>query len=274
MAQPKLYQVEGVVLARRDFGEADRVVTVLTPVERVDLLAHGVRKTRSRKSGHLELFCTTQLLISRAKSSWDVVSQAEATTTRAALREDFNRGTYARYVAELVLRFFEGETGEPLYRLVEATLSLLEAEPHLERVVRWYEQQLLALAGFRPELDYCVGERDSEACGAALHPRPQDSQPYGFSPERGGALCPDCSYALRAERGVLLLSPSALSWLQGFQRRHYSELGDYEFPSRTQREVARVMERYIIHHLERRPAVLRLMGDHEVSATGSHVGDG
>jgi len=259
VAQARLYRLEGIILGRRDQGEADRVIMLLSPTGRVDLMARGVRKPRSRKAGHLELFSRSKLLVSRVKGTWDIISQAEVVAVRPGLRDDFIRGTYARYIAELVLRFFEGETEEPLYALVDTTFALLEEADDPERAARWFEQQLLSLAGFRPDWHNCVGERDGKQCGMAVKPRPEDSRPYGIDPERGGALCPDCLEALRDEPSVGLLSPSALSWLQAFQRRSYAELCGLSITERTLLELRRVMERYISYHLERRPVTLRVM---------------
>ncbi len=261
MARSRLYRVEGLVLGRRDYGEADRVLIVLSPQGRLDLLAKGVRKLHSRKSGHLELFTRSELLVARVTNSWDIISQAEMLATRPGLQNDFRRGTYARYVAELALRFFEREADETLYRLVDATLALVEQVAGPERAVRWYEQQLLTLAGFRPEWRRCVGEREDGPCGVTLKPRPDDQRPYGSDPERGGGLCLDCFAALREEGSVCPLSPSALSWLQAFQKRDYAELASLDFPPRTAAELRRVMERYISYHLEWRPATFRLMRD-------------
>ena len=259
MAKHRLYRVEGIVLGRRDYGEADRVVIVLTREGRLDLLAKGVRKPRSRKSGHLELFSRTELLISRVKNFWDIISQAEVVVSRPTIQDDFDRGTYARYVGELALRFFAQEANEALYTLVDTALTLLATAAAPERVVRWYEQQLLTLAGFRPEWRHCVGEREGRSCSVELRPRPTDRRPYGIHPERGGALCQDCFVTLNDEPTAGPLSPSALSWLQAFQARAYDDLAGLDFPKRTASELDRVMERYISYYLERRPSIRRLM---------------
>ncbi len=185
----RLYQLEGIVLGRRDHGEADRIVICLTPEGRVDLLAKGTRKTRSRKAGHLELFSRTRMLVSHVESSWDIISQAEAIALRPVLQDDFERGTYARYAAELVMRFFEREANEQLYRLLDWTLTTLEVDSTPELLVRWYEQRLLILAGFRPEWRTCVGERDGALCEQDLRAEADGFGGFGIDPERGGALC-------------------------------------------------------------------------------------
>ncbi len=257
----KLYRLEGVVLNRRDQGEADRVVKLLTAEGSVDLLAKGVRKPRSRKAGHLELFARTQVLVSRVTGSWDIVSQAEAVQVRARLQEDFRLGTYARYVAELAVRFFEGETEPQLYALVDDVLARLDGGAAPELLTRWYEQQALALAGFRPEWLTCVGERGGNLCQMPLRPRADDRRPYGLDMERGGAVCHECFAADAREHTVRPLSPSALSWLQTLQRRSFDEVTRFALPERTAKELAQAMEQYIAYHLERRPAALRLLHD-------------
>ena len=255
----KLYAVKAIVLGRRDQGEADRVIMCLTPDGRFDFLAKGARKVRSRKAGHLELFCTSDMLISRVTGSWDIVSQAEARSLRANLRDDFVLGTYGRYVVELVIRFFEADTDPQLYNLVDETLSKLETVTKPELLVRWYEQRLLMIAGFRPEWETCVGEREGSICRIALSPRPDDKRPYGIHLERGGALCSDCYTFHRADGSAKFLSPSALSWLLALQRKSYEDLVQYKLTKKTAGELARVMEQYIAFHLERRPASLKFI---------------
>ena len=259
MGRAKLYQLEGIVVRRRNHGEADRIVTVFTPEGSVSLLAPGVRKPRSRKAGHLELFCRTRLLVSRVGKSWDIISQAESQIVHSRLQEDFRRGTYARYVVELVLRFFQEEGSADLFNLVAETLSLLDEVAEPDKVVFSYEQQLLTFAGFRPEWYTCVGEGEQGFCAKPLRPTPQDERPYGLDPERGGALCEECFQDHRGDRAGRRLSPSALSWLQTFQHKPYVELQAYPFPPATAAELWRLMEHYITYHLERRPAALRVM---------------
>lgn len=266
MAPSKLYTLDGLVLARRDHGEADRVVTLLSVQGRSDLLAKGVRKPRSRKAGHLELFSRTRILASRVRNSWDILSQAEVQQVRPRLQSDFRRGTYARYVAELALRLFAEDAGGALYTLVDEVLTHLETTPvaDAERLIRWYEQQILTLAGFRPVWDVCVADREQTQCERLLHPRADEVRPYGLDVERGGAICPDCmaraqNTLMRREASWYALSPSALSWLQALQRRTYEDVVQFLLATRTAQELARVMEQYISHHLERRPAALRVL---------------
>jgi DNA repair protein RecO len=53
---------KGIVLSRRDYQEADRILSVLTPDNgKVSLIAKGVRKPKSKLAGGIELFSVSQL---------------------------------------------------------------------------------------------------------------------------------------------------------------------------------------------------------------------
>jgi DNA repair protein RecO (recombination protein O) len=235
---------------RRDQGEADRILRLCTPSGKVDVLAKGARKIRSRKAGHIELFTRSSFVLSRVPNYWDIISQAETLDPHTRLRSDLLRGTYARYAIELLDRFFaQGEGGTAVFDLLGHTLHWLCEDNDLDLIARFYEQHLVGLAGFRPELFRCVGSHDEVKL---LRPdEPQDGgRPFGFAPEKGGALCPDCYDQERRERDVMALSPNALQILQACQQGSYVEVGSQEVPKLLHEAMERVMQHYITYHLE------------------------
>jgi DNA repair protein RecO (recombination protein O) len=249
----RLYRTEGIVVRRRNQGEADRVLTLCTPLGKLVVIAKGARKVRSRKAGHIELFCRAGFVIARSRSSWDVVSQAETVEAHAALREDLLRGTHARYAVELFDRFFtEGEGGQTVFDLLDRTLAWLCEGDDPDLLIRFYEQHLLALAGFRPELFRCVGEHDENMPLDPREAQDANNRPFGFDPEHGGALCSDCYEAQRHRPEVVALSPHGLAFLQDCQRGPYTtRLRAMSISPSLHAEVERVMQHYITYHLER-----------------------
>ena len=70
-----LYKVEGIVLRRRNLGEADRLVTILSRDRgKLTVVARGARRPRSRLGGRLE------------PATRAVISAPSATSTRSSLR--------------------------------------------------------------------------------------------------------------------------------------------------------------------------------------------
>jgi DNA repair protein RecO (recombination protein O) len=250
MSTGRLYRTEGIVIGRRDQGEADRVLRLCTPSGKVDVLAKGARKLRSRKAGHIELFTRSSFVLSRVPNYWDIISQAETLDPHTELRGDLLRGTYARYAVEVLDRFFtEGEGGTAVFDLLDHTLTWLCQHADLDIVIRFYEQHLLGLAGFRPELFRCVGKH-GEQVALRADPSGDRRRPFGFDPERGGALCPACYEVEKRTPGVLPLSPNALRLLQVCQRSSFTELNSRSISPSLHREAERVMQHHITYHLE------------------------
>ena len=251
MSTERLYRTDGIVMRRRNQGEADRVLTLCTPLGKIEVIAKGARKLRSRKAGHVELFSHSHFVISRVPNSWDIVSQADTVEAHKLLRDDLLRGTYARYAVELLDRFFtQGEGGQALFDLLDHTLTWLCEDSDLDLIARFYEQHLLGLAGFRPEVFRCVGEHPMHT---PLRPReqPDDERSFGFDPERGGALCRACDADRGGQQGIVDLSADGLWLLQECQRRPYARLRTRKVTPKLHAEVERVMQHYITYHLER-----------------------
>ena len=59
----RVYRTEAVIIRRSDFGEADRLLTLITPMGKRRVVAKGARKTTSRLAGHIELFTHAGLLL-------------------------------------------------------------------------------------------------------------------------------------------------------------------------------------------------------------------
>lgn len=257
MPGDRIYTTEAIIVRRRDHGEADRVLTLCTPQGKRTVIAKGVRKTTSRKAGHLELFARVRLVVARSRSSWDVISQAEALDLHAPLRDDLLRATYARYVTELYDRFVADEEGGiALYDLLSRTLDYLARievtdppPPELDLLIRAYEQRLLRLVGFRPEWEQCVGEREGEICGRPVLALGGAS--LGLDPERGGVLCPECFQASVGVPWVRPLSPAALRLLRACAREPFARLRGRQVSRALLSEVEEVMRHYLTYHLER-----------------------
>lgn len=138
---------EGLILKRKDFGEADRVLTVLTDrYGKISVIARGVRKINSRRAGNIEVLNRVKLHLFKAKSY--SLSEAESIETFTKLKENLTLSTTAFHIIELVDRLTPEEQKNPrLYELVVKTLQILQENPR-QIYVRAFEVKLLSLLGF------------------------------------------------------------------------------------------------------------------------------
>jgi DNA repair protein RecO (recombination protein O) len=239
----RLYRLSAIVLKRRDLGEADRILTVLSRDRgKTQLLAKGVRRTASRKAGHIEPFTYVELLVAKG-SNLDLVTQAETLTAHRRLREDLWRSSHGYYVAELADAFTQDhDPNSALFDLLLATLDRLDALPQLTLVARYYEVHLLALAGYQPQLFHCI------ECGRQLQP-----ELNFFSLDAGGALCPEHG---AAQPDSIPLQPAALKVLRFLQTREWDEVAPLQMSAPVAGQVERLLYRYLQHHLERQVSSL------------------
>lgn len=234
----RLYRVSAIVLKRREQGEADRLLTVMTRDRgKLTLLAKGVRKPASRKAGHIEPFTYVELLVAKGKSL-DLVTQAETLEAHRALREDLWRSSWAYYVVELADAFTQDEDPNALFfDLVLDTLGRLNAGVDPALAVRYYELHLLSLVGYQPQLFHCV------QCDAPLQP-----EVNFLSLERGGALCP--SHGSHHPETIALQVP-VLKVLRFMQTRPWEQAAQLQLSPAVSRQVESILARYIVYHLER-----------------------
>lgn len=235
----RTFRTEAIILRRHDFGEADRLLTILTPEHgKLRGIAKGVRKPAGRMTGHVEIFSCSSLMVAYGRELY-TISQAEQIDPFLPLRESLDRGAYGYYVVELLDRFSEfEESNTSIYHLLKSVLGYLAApEVDLALATRYFELRLLELAGFRPVLFKCA------AGGEVLEPQDQ----Y-FSVMDGGVVCPD---HVRG-RVVLPLGLTALKLLRYMQNEDFFNVSKIRVGPDLHAEVERLLQSYIVHLLEMR----------------------
>lgn len=236
--EPRSFRVEAIVLKHSDFGEADRFLALYTRERgKLRAIAKGVRKTKSRKAGHLEPFTRTSVQLAAGRDLF-IVSQAEAIDSYMKLREELALVGYASYCMEMLDKFtYEDEENRAVYRLTKDTLMRLNRGDEAELAVRYFEMQLLDLLGFRPELQKCV------VSGAVIQPEDQ----Y-FSAKLGGVVSPKHG---KGYEGGVPVSLEALKYMRHFQRSSYKDAQRAKVAPQVQREMEVLMQHYITYLLER-----------------------
>lgn len=243
---PRVYRTEALVLKAYDYGEADRILTLYTAHSgKLRVVAKGVRRTKSRMAGHLDLFTRSSLLVARGRQL-DIVTQAETVETFRGMREDLLRVSYAHYVSELLDNFSaEGLANYPLYAAAVTAFRRLSGTGNLDTAVRAFEIQLLGLTGYRPQLHRCL------VCDTAITPGENH-----FSASMGGVLCPTCA---PSDRAAPRITVAALKMLRNLQTNESSVLQIGQLPEEIRREVEQRLTEYIAYRMESRPRSVRFL---------------
>src|SRR3989339_1236692 len=141
-------KVEGIILKRRNLGEADRILTVLTLQKgKISVLAKGVRRIASRRAGNVELLNRCLLYLHQAKT-FLILTEASSIDTYQKLKEDLTLSTYAFHIIELVDKLTaENQENDMLYEHLVNVLQRLSRNPR-QILVRAFEAKILTNQGF------------------------------------------------------------------------------------------------------------------------------
>jgi DNA repair protein RecO (recombination protein O) len=236
---PRRYVTDAIVLSRFDLGEADRVLTMITPEHgKLKVIAKGVRRTTSRLGGSLEPFAELRVALARGRT-FDVVTEVRIGHAWLKLRDSLESTATAWYLAELADRSLEERhEAQPLYALLRRAYELLDAGMAPGRVARWYEMRLADELGMRPEVDRCV------ECDRVL----EATETFRWVPPLGGVLCGRCPGPPADRTG---LSLEALKLLKAYQRLDIEAIAGLRLGPGVEREVEADLRDFIRIALER-----------------------
>ncbi|MFN9734118.1 MAG: DNA repair protein RecO, partial [Microcystis sp.] len=178
----RTYQATGINLQGMAFGEADRLLTILTAeYGLIRAIAPGARKYKSSLRGRSELFVVNNLLIVAGKSL-DKVVQAETIESYPKLSQNLAKLTVSQYLCELVLAIALSEQPQrELYELICGHLARIEVLDENQYILPYLCQAIfhfLIIAGLVPQVHNCL------LTGKALI---RDNC-LGFSFEAGGII--------------------------------------------------------------------------------------
>jgi DNA repair protein RecO (recombination protein O) len=251
---PRRYTTEAIVLTRFDFGEADRILTLITPGGgKLKAIAKGVRRQKSRLGGSLEPFAELRIALAHGRT-FDVVTQVEVIHPWLRMRDDLVSFGTASYLAELANGTLEERHAtESVYLLLKRAYEILDAGMAPTRVARWFEMHLADELGVRPEVDRCV------ECGRLLHA----DERYRWVPPLGGVLCERCP---GPPHDRVALSLDGLKVLKAYQRMDVESLSALRIRALVEREIESAMREFLAYSLDRSPRSLAFLDEVRVSA--------
>lgn len=230
---------QAIVLKHHELSGADKVITFLTENNgKLKAAAKGARRPKSRFSGSLEPLSRVEL-VCYLQPERDVLArltQCEVTEPFDALREDYDRLMTGLYLLELADSLLK--EGVPVPRcFTDLALALEALAGGLDKeLVRWgFTWRLLKELGYSPSLANCVVCRSQEDLVA-------------FNPGLGGCLCSGCR---SPERDGFSITAGARESLRRLGDIPWAKLGRLSLSGEMRREVSRVVEAYLLQHLDR-----------------------
>jgi len=150
----KRFTTKGIILSRTDYGEADRILTFLTNDHgKVKAIAKGVRKSKSKLAGGIELFSISDLTLIIGKGEINTIISSRLVKHYANLAKDLDRSNMAYGFIHKINKATEEKTEPEYFNLLKAAFEGLDntnIDPQLSEP--WFNLHLLKLTGHAPNL--------------------------------------------------------------------------------------------------------------------------
>lgn len=102
----ELFKVKGVVIKKKDFGEADRLITILTDTRgKIDLLIKGIRKSKKRDINSVELLSLSEYTLYKKGEKY-ILNSVDLIEIFFGVRQDIDKLEISSYLLSLVNEIF------------------------------------------------------------------------------------------------------------------------------------------------------------------------
>lgn len=147
---------EAIVLKKINFGDADRIYTLLTrEYGRVSAIAKGVRKISSRRSGSLDTLNHIKISLSESSSDIKTIREVDVISSFKEIKNSLDYSLTAYYFVEIVNKSVEEghEAGEIFDLLLVYLDKLNKKEEKLPFLINKFEYLIMKSLGYEIGLE-------------------------------------------------------------------------------------------------------------------------
>ncbi|OGD65793.1 DNA repair protein RecO [Candidatus Berkelbacteria bacterium RIFOXYA2_FULL_43_10] len=240
-----VYKTSGIVLKRKNFGEADRVLTILTErFGKISAIAKGSRKIKAKLLGHLEPFTQVNFQFHEGRNFY-IVTSADIVHNFENIHNDYQKTTRAFYLGELCDKFLESdEKNIEVYRLLSSALEYLE-DNNVDLMLRFFELKIIEASGFKPALRECVHCRKILTAGSNF-----------WDQSEGGIICSDCQKKFQHGKKI---SDGVIKLLRVIEEKDIENATKIKQDNKIEAETEEILDLYIKNILERELKSKRMM---------------
>lgn len=143
-----------IVLGRTDYGEADRILTLLTPdYGKLRVLAKGVRRVKSKMAGGIELFSVSEITFIKGRGEIGTLISTRLIRHYDHIVLDLDRTMLGYDLIKNLNKNTEDEPEPEYFTLLQQAFAALDDRHVSPQVITfWFAAQMLRLNGHTPNL--------------------------------------------------------------------------------------------------------------------------
>lgn len=147
-------RTQAIILRRTNYGEADRILRMLTPLGQRNVIAKGARREKSKLAGGIELFAVSDIVITSGKSDLGILTSSRLVKFYRHILEDYDRLQFGYEAINLIARASENIDEPAWYEVLREIFEALD-ETHisLQLVQTWFYLHYAKLTGYELNLE-------------------------------------------------------------------------------------------------------------------------
>ena len=144
---PKDVKTYAYVLRRTNYGEADRILNLITPEGKVSAIAKGVRKSKSKLAGSVEMFTLFEANLHFGKTELAVLTGARMIRFYKNIVGDYARMEAGSEILKEINRRAEHVDNPELFEILDKCLLGLDLGYPIDLVYAWFYLNLARTMG-------------------------------------------------------------------------------------------------------------------------------
>jgi len=145
----RTYTVQGIILKRKNVGEADRLLTVFTREQgKMQIKAKGVRRIASKRASYIEPLNIASLTLYKG-TGMPILTEATSLESFPLVKNDLQKIGIGYHICELIDGLCpENQESNEVFSLIEKIFKQLSIEQEIGVLVHAFEVELLSLLGY------------------------------------------------------------------------------------------------------------------------------
>lgn len=135
------------VLRRTNYGEADRILNLITPEGKLAVLAKGVRRAKSKLASGVEMFTKSDVVVHAGRGELGVLTGARMVRHHGNIVKDLTRMELAGALLRRVSQAAEGANTAEHFEIIDQALAALDEGLDPVVVEVWVLMNLARVAG-------------------------------------------------------------------------------------------------------------------------------
>ncbi len=235
-------QARGIILKKNDYRENDRLFIIYTDeFGKIEAIAKGVRKIKSKMAGHLDLFSEIDLMVAPGKTYYQIAG-ADQRKKFINIRKDLAKTVLGSFCLEAVDNFTKpGHPDYKIYALIGEFLNILNGSEEKKflnnyALSKFFIIKLMSILGWEPELYSCL------KCKNKIVP-----EGNFFDAARGGLFCKKCG------REGIPISAAGIKILRFVLKKDSGYFPAIKISKKQLKETAAIIDCFLAVHSDREP---------------------